>query len=307
MMAIRKCDSVTIDPHKWGYVPYPAGSLSYRNGMMTNLVTFGAPYIGSSTEGAANNLSMGESGIEGSKPGAAAAAVFLSHRVLRPDRNGYGQLMQGALFNAKVFFLHLLRVGVDFEKGEVDFKPYILRQKDLPESFWSNELIKQFMDHEIGDRDFVEKLSLAENLDLIRSIGPDQSTLAYAFNKRGNTDLEPANYLNCAMFHNLYPNPTKEFKPIPIDQFDMFVTMTTFKGDEYGEAYMEDFAKGLGVDLPDPKTSEINCLRSVVMDPWMVNTLDIAEDFIGSTLIPALLDAAKKADEGPVIESCRNR
>ncbi len=56
MMAIRKCDSVTIDPHKWGYVPYPAGSLSYRNGMMTNLVTFGAPYIGSSREGAANNL-----------------------------------------------------------------------------------------------------------------------------------------------------------------------------------------------------------------------------------------------------------
>ncbi len=203
--------------------------------------------------------------------------------------------------------MHLLRVGVDFENEEVDFKPYILRQKDLPESFWSNDLIRQFMDHEIGDRDFVEKLSSAENLDLIRSIGPDQSTLAYAFNKRGNTDLESANYLNCAMFHILYPNPTEEFEPIPIDQFDMFVTMTTFKGDEYGEAYMEDFAKGLGVYLPDPRTSEINCLRSVVMDPWMVNTLDTSEDFIGSTLISALLHAAEEADKGPVIENCKQK
>jgi hypothetical protein len=58
---------------------------------------------------------------------------------------------------------------------------------------------------------------------------------------------------------------------------------------------MKAFAQGLGVQLDDPADSEINCLRSVVMDPWMVNTLHGAENFIGSTLIPALLEAAEKA------------
>jgi len=75
----------------------------------------------------------------------------------------------------------------------------------------------------------------------------------------------------------------------------MFVTMTTFKGQEYGTTYMKDFAKGLRVKLDNPCSAKINCLRSVVMDPWTVNTLDKPEDFIGSTLIPALLEAAEKA------------
>jgi len=31
--------------------------------------------------------------VEGSKPGAAAAAVWLAHRVIRPDRSGYGRIL----------------------------------------------------------------------------------------------------------------------------------------------------------------------------------------------------------------------
>ena len=58
---------------------------------------------------------------------------------------------------------------------------------------------------------------------------------------------------------------------------------------------MCDFARELDVDFQPRRDTEINCLRSVVMDPWMINTLDGAEDFIGSTLIPALLKAAEKA------------
>jgi hypothetical protein len=295
MKAIRKCNSVTIDPHKWGYVPYPAGSLSYRNGLMTNLVTFGAPYIGSDEEKAGSALSMGESGIEGSKPGAAAAAVYLSHCVLRPDRTGYGQLMEGALFNAKMFFLHLLRIGKDFEAGKTKFKTYVLGERNLPQEFWEHPLIRRFMDHDIDDGKFVQKIGKHKHLELIRSIGPDQSTLAYAFNVLDNQSLCVANELNAGIFGKLYPDPQESDKAIPIKDFKMFVTMTTFKGAEYGRRYMKAFAQGLGVQLDDPADSEINCLRSVVMDPWMVNTLHGAENFIGSTLIPALLEAAEKA------------
>jgi len=300
LQAVRHCDSVTIDPHKWGYAPYPAGSLNYRNGLVTNLVTFGAPYNGNDRGGSGPAFSIGESGIEGSKPGAAAAGVYLSHSILRPDRTGYGQLMQGALFNAKVFFLHLLRIAHEFDvKGTGQFRPYVLgagKQFHAPEfwaDFWRSPLIGQFMARSISDAAFVAEIAKPEQYPLIRALGPDQSTLAYAFNLRGNRDPGVANHLNARIFEYLYPSKWTE--PISIESFEMFVTMTTFRLGDYGEDYMRDFARELDVDFEPRRDTEINCLRSVVMDPWMINTLDGAEDFIGSTLIPALLKAAEKA------------
>ena len=145
----------------------------------------------------------------------------------------------------------------------------------------------------ISDAAFVAEIAKPEQYPLIRALGPDQSTLAYAFNLRGNRDPGVANHLNARIFEYLYPHKWTE--PLSIEGFDMFVTMTTFRLGDYGEDYMWDFARELDVDFEPRRDTEINCLRSVVMDPWMINTLDGAEDFIGSTLIPALLKAAEKA------------
>ena len=43
--ALTDTDSITIDPHKSGYVPYPAGALCYRNSAMRDLVTYSAPVL----------------------------------------------------------------------------------------------------------------------------------------------------------------------------------------------------------------------------------------------------------------------
>jgi glutamate/tyrosine decarboxylase-like PLP-dependent enzyme len=53
-------DSITVDPHKAGYIPYPAGGLCYRDGRMRFLVTWTSPYLsrGSVT-------SIGIYGVEG--------------------------------------------------------------------------------------------------------------------------------------------------------------------------------------------------------------------------------------------------
>jgi hypothetical protein len=75
--ALRHADTVTSDPHKTGYVPYPAGGLSYRNGTMKDFVLLAAPEVFHSED----DLSVGVNGLEGSKPGAAGAGVLLSHRV----------------------------------------------------------------------------------------------------------------------------------------------------------------------------------------------------------------------------------
>ena len=51
---------------------------------------------------------VGIYGIEGSKPGAAAAAVYLAHRVIRPDKSGYGQIIGQALFSCRRLYARLL-------------------------------------------------------------------------------------------------------------------------------------------------------------------------------------------------------
>jgi len=58
---IKFADSVTIDPHKSGYVPYPAGALCYRDGRMRYLVTWTSPYIAREHE----PESIGVFGVEG--------------------------------------------------------------------------------------------------------------------------------------------------------------------------------------------------------------------------------------------------
>lgn len=65
LQSLKDADCITIDPHKAGYVPYPAGGLCYRDGRMRYLVTWTAPYIdqGSSGEMAGDNI--GVYGVEG--------------------------------------------------------------------------------------------------------------------------------------------------------------------------------------------------------------------------------------------------
>lgn len=60
LFALRFCDSITVDPHKAGYVPYPAGALTYRDGRIKNLVTWTSPYL---SQGSVT--SIGIYGVEG--------------------------------------------------------------------------------------------------------------------------------------------------------------------------------------------------------------------------------------------------
>jgi glutamate/tyrosine decarboxylase-like PLP-dependent enzyme len=89
--ALERTDSVTIDPHKLGYVPYPAGLVSFRDGRSRDLVAVEAPYL--FHRGASEWGYIGRFIFEGSKPGAAAASVWMSHKVLPLDSRGYGKLI----------------------------------------------------------------------------------------------------------------------------------------------------------------------------------------------------------------------
>lgn len=60
LAALRSTDSITVDPHKAGYVPYPAGGVVYRDRRMGKLVSCTGPYLAQGSNG-----SMGVNGLQG--------------------------------------------------------------------------------------------------------------------------------------------------------------------------------------------------------------------------------------------------
>jgi len=100
--ALGEADSVTVDPHKMGYVPYSAGAILVRDGRARQLVATDPPYLSPGEPDASDTERfLGRYILEGSKPGAAAAAVWLSHKVLPLDQRGYGYLIEQTAVGAR--------------------------------------------------------------------------------------------------------------------------------------------------------------------------------------------------------------
>jgi hypothetical protein len=59
---VCQADSATVDPHKSGYIPFPAGGICYRDGRLRYLLTWTSPVLGSPTEDAQR---IGLYGVEG--------------------------------------------------------------------------------------------------------------------------------------------------------------------------------------------------------------------------------------------------
>ena len=59
---LRFADSVTIDPHKSGYTPFPAGALCYKDGRLRFMVTCKSPVTGLME---VDSMEMGVYGLEG--------------------------------------------------------------------------------------------------------------------------------------------------------------------------------------------------------------------------------------------------
>lgn len=100
--ALESADSVSIDPHKLGYVPYPAGAFLLKDRRGRELVATDPPYlaVAASSEDGEQPV-IGRFIFEGSKPGASAAATWLSHRTIPLNTAGHGRLIASTLRAAR--------------------------------------------------------------------------------------------------------------------------------------------------------------------------------------------------------------
>ncbi|WP_421785076.1 pyridoxal phosphate-dependent decarboxylase family protein [Hyphobacterium sp.] len=98
LAGIRRAHSVTLDPHKLGYVPYACGAFLTRDAECYANSLFAAPYI---DRAATNDRWMMT--LEGSRSGAGAAAVWLTGKTLgfNPDR--FGDMLAGTIESCRYF------------------------------------------------------------------------------------------------------------------------------------------------------------------------------------------------------------
>ncbi len=104
--ALGDTDSVTVDPHKLGYLPYGSGAFICRDHRAMALLAERADYVfhgGTPKDYLSRYRSLGQFIPEGSKSGAAAAAVYVTHKVLPLDHAHFGRLPRATVRAAEAF------------------------------------------------------------------------------------------------------------------------------------------------------------------------------------------------------------
>ena len=98
LRAMRTAESVTLDPHKLGYVPYACGAFLTKDERSYTASSFHAPYIDR-----ADKTDKWRSTIEGSRTAAGAAATWLTGRTLRFDADRFGRMLSKTIHVRKMF------------------------------------------------------------------------------------------------------------------------------------------------------------------------------------------------------------
>ena len=102
-LGINYADSITVDPHKLGYLPYPAGMIIFKRRKYLEILYQSAPYL----EGIAPT-------IEGSRPGSNVAATWLSLRAL--GSSGYKYILE-----------KLIKITEEFSEDIYERSSYLLQ------------------------------------------------------------------------------------------------------------------------------------------------------------------------------------
>ncbi|PZR99098.1 MAG: hypothetical protein DLM70_16040 [Chloroflexi bacterium] len=122
-LAMAKSDSITVDPHKMGYVPYPCGVVAFKNDRVRHFILQSAPYITSARQSVLLHMPpkrtiSWEDGserkvaidafapfiLEGSRPGAAAASLWLATQTIPLTMKGHGSIVRASLLAARELY-----------------------------------------------------------------------------------------------------------------------------------------------------------------------------------------------------------
>lgn len=250
--AMNQCDTITIDPHKSGFCPYPAGALCYRDKTMNTflqITTTVVYYHG--------DMTLGDIGIEGSKPGAAAAGVMLANRVIGLDKQGYGRILAQCMFTAKIMYCLWVTLA------EKDDNFVIETTKPLPKKYkkMSRKEQMEFIKERILGKSNEELIQDKEAMEYLKEVGPDTMIPCFSVNLKENKNVEKCNEINLALFQDLAHTSSEQ----TAHRIPMIVTSSSLVPHKHSVA-VKNFKERLGLHSNNDKA--VKYIITTCMDPW---------------------------------------
>jgi tyrosine decarboxylase len=263
-LAIAEGDSTTVDPHKMGYIPYPAGVIAFRNGMVTEFITQRAQYLSDEPDGIGaydpqQAPAFGPHILEGSKPGAAALACWLAHRTIPLTTSGHGKVIRTTVLSAQRFWRLLgahqhLFARLEHARGSAtpSPKPFTFVPITEPETNIVCFLARPMQWHQGAMRPACVPLAEINRL---------------------NQQIYAAASIPGARTHRL--SAAQPF----------FVSRTRFEEQQYQAASLAPLLDRLGVGVEEYQREGLFVLRSTVMNPWhqeaQLAGIDYLFEFLG--------------------------
>ncbi|KAK5575614.1 hypothetical protein RB653_006747 [Dictyostelium firmibasis] len=264
LKALKHFDTITIDPHKAGYVHYESASIGYRNKRFRDILVYTATYIGGSSV-----PSVGIYGIQGSKAGSTAVSVYLSHSIMRTSKSGYGMVLKRCLLSTRLFYLRLLWLcsGSDqFKVVGVPIEPSQATLDGLKSRLYDASGVMKSVDTICQDDQLVKDLA---------EVGPDQNIVCFGINFKdanGNWNNDYNKYVD---LNNKVYERFDFIKEVGMTEFDLIFSNTAFN-DQYGQVFQKDLSKRFGLTTNIPafgtNTYQLPVLRSTVMDVFTNET-----------------------------------
>ena len=260
-LAMADADSTTIDPHKMGFIPYPAGIIAFRNGLVTELIVQRAQYI-SDDAGGVKGIeqppqidAVGPFILEGSKPGAAALSCWLAHKTIPLTVAGHGKIARTTLLNAKKLFKYLVNHRYMFSMYEKD----------------------------AGNPEPTTK-----PFTFVPLFEPDTNVLCYVARPMGwkrrklvaiDVSLADLNRLNEAIYERLSIRAEDRHIRLSHSQ-PYFVSRTRLEDEQYAQKTMAPVFARIPVAPDGYRVEGLFVLRSVVMNPWYFAAANAGMDYL---------------------------
>lgn len=277
-LALPFADSITVDPHKLGYVPYPAGVIAFKNFRVKSLLKQKADYI---ADFANNEYLMefkrdnkvGPYILEGSKPGAAAASCWMAHKTIPLNRHGHGKIVEGTLENTAALYEYLNSHMDRFEIIERRYfsKPTCNPFSILPLYHPDTNLIC-FL---------VQPLLLKDGVYAKKPIS-----------------LRELNRVNENIYHLFSIETTTTERHLPYLQ-QYFVSKTRFQIPNYSLESVKNLLADLEIDPAEFEREGLFVLRSTVMNPFYQLAHKRGKNYLSDFVDQIHLSARKVLENQP--------
>lgn len=265
-IAFPVADSITVDPHKLEYAPYPAGVIAFKNKAVTQIVTQEAQYISDVGQNVTSIelpeiKSVGPYILEGSKPGAAAFSCWLTATMIPLNLHNHGKIMKTTLLNAQKFAYYLKKHHtMTFIEAEKHYG-----QTEVPETPFCflpiyNNIDTNVVCFIVAPMDWVSSEFCDKAISGNNHIPGMQMK---------SMSLEQLNQLNKQIYQRFTIDPEQRSKAMP----SYFLSRTRLTSEQYSYDSIKELLGKIKVSEKNYEQEGLFVLRSTIMNPWYFQAL----------------------------------